>query len=66
MLKQFICTDFDKCYGIGNTLEEAFAEYREYHDNETIENLTFFEAVPVEIEVKIIAKPIPVAKRGEK
>ena len=49
----FICIDTNQCAGHGKTLDEAFKDYQEYHDNDEIGECTFFEAEEIKVEVKI-------------
>ena len=60
----YFCTDPDNSHGAGNTLEAAYKNYREEQgDNYQIEELHFWEATLIEVEMKIMPKEIPVKKK---
>lgn len=48
----------------GNTLEEAFKAYNDDIDEARVEDLIFYEAEKIEVEMKIVRKEVPVKKRG--
>ncbi len=60
----FICTDGDNAYASGDTLEEAFANYKsDVGDDVNVDDLEFYQAEgPLEVEVKLVCKCTPVKK----
>ncbi|HET8686010.1 MAG TPA: hypothetical protein VFM18_05020 [Methanosarcina sp.] len=62
---KYICIahNFDFVSAPYNTLKEAFNEARKY-DYE-LEDLTFYEVKEIEVELKIVAKEIPVLNRKQ-
>lgn len=56
----FICMDEDDVAVTGNSLEAAYQTYKDSSDNHPIEDLSFFVAVPLEIEMKLVTKHVPV------
>jgi hypothetical protein len=57
---KYIAVDGNGQHGIGNSLEEAFDDYRHYIGSGDNEDLTVYECVPIEVEFKIVKKTKPV------
>jgi len=49
----FICMDNSQCSGKGQTPDEAYKDYENYHGNDTLDDCIFFEAEEIKVEIKI-------------
>lgn len=56
----YICTDDGYIAGVGKTLRIAFDTYVDNGGDEPIEDCVFWDASPIEVEVRIEKKEVPV------
>lgn len=63
----FICIDTVQCAGQGATLDEAYKNYENNHNNDPMQKCTFFEAEELQIEIifKRVETVAKVKKSGD-
>lgn len=56
--KVYICADDNDSMAVGNTLKDAYENYINDVSEERPENLVFYEAVKVVVEVQFVKKEV--------
>ena len=59
-IKVFLASNNDGSWGEGRTLEEAYTDLQEATGHSTVEDTCFYEAMPIEVEMKLIPKLVKV------